>query len=69
LSSLTRRNLAAGQRLRVVIAHGDNPEEAERLKAKLKTTKKAEISFIGLTDPVTSINACPQSLFMGWIIK
>jgi len=69
IERLTRRNLAAGQRLRVVIAHGDNPEEAERLKAKLKTTKKAEISFIGLTDPVTSINACPQSLFMGWIIK
>ncbi len=65
----TSRDLASGKKIRVVIAHGDNPEEAEKLKAKLKTTKKADISFISITDPVTSINACPQSLFVGWIVK
>lgn len=68
IEHLAHRDLMAGRKIRVVIAHGDNPEEAERLKAKLKTTKKADISFISLTDPVTSINACPQSLFVGWII-
>jgi hypothetical protein len=35
----------------------------------LKGIKKTDISFINITDPVTSINACPQSLLVGWIIK
>ncbi|MFA5009331.1 MAG: DegV family protein [Candidatus Paceibacterota bacterium] len=69
MERFARRDLQAGKKIRTVIAHGDNPEQAEKLKAKLKTTKKADISFIGITDPVTSINACPQSLFVGWIIK
>jgi dihydroxyacetone kinase-like predicted kinase len=69
IERLTRHDLIGSKRLRVVIAHGDNPEEAERLKTKLKTTHRADISFISITDPVTSINACPQSLFVGWIIK
>ncbi|MDD5569439.1 MAG: DegV family protein [Candidatus Pacebacteria bacterium] len=66
----TRRDLAkSGKRLRVVIAHADNLEQAEKLKSKLKATKKAEISFISITDPVTSINVCPESLIAGWIVK
>ncbi len=65
----THRDLNMGKRIRIVIAHGDNLEEAQRLKDKLKTTKRADISFISITDPVTSINACPQSLIVGWIVK
>lgn len=65
----THRELNAGKKIRIVIAHGDNPEEAEKLKDKLKTTRRADISFISLTDPVTSINACPESLIVGWIVK
>jgi hypothetical protein len=65
----THRDLSSGKKIRIVIAHGDNPEDAQRLKDKLKTTKRADISFISITDPVTSINACPQSLIVGWIVK
>lgn len=69
IERLARHDLLNGKKIRVVIAHGDNLEEADKLKAKLKTTKKADISFISITDPVTSINACPHSLFVGWILK
>ena len=63
------RQIKEGKRIRAVISHGDNPIEAEELKKKLKTIKKTDISFINITDPITSINACPQSLLVGWIIK
>jgi len=63
------RQIKEGKRIRAVISHGDNPLEAEELKKKLKTIKKTDISFINITDPITSINACPQSLLVGWIIK
>ncbi|MFA5087037.1 MAG: DegV family protein [Candidatus Paceibacterota bacterium] len=69
IERLTRHDLLNGKKIRVVIAHGDNLEEADKLKTQLKTTKKADISFISITDPVTSINACPHSLFVGWILK
>lgn len=65
----SRREIREGKRIRAVICHGDNPEQAEELKKKLKTIRKTDISFINVTDPVTSINACPQSLLVGWIIK
>jgi uncharacterized protein len=65
----SRKEIREGKRIRAVICHGDNLEKAEELKKKLKTIKKTEVSFINVTDPVTSINACPQSLLVGWIIK
>ncbi|MFA5228353.1 MAG: DegV family protein [Candidatus Paceibacterota bacterium] len=65
----SKREIENGKRIRVVIAHGDNLEEAEKLKKQLKGIKKTDVSFINITDPVTSINACPQSLLVGWIIK
>ncbi|MFZ3054657.1 MAG: DegV family protein [Minisyncoccales bacterium] len=65
----SRRDIREGKRIRVVICHGDHLEMAEGLKQKLKTIKKTDISFINVTDPVTSINACPQSLLVGWIVK
>jgi dihydroxyacetone kinase-like predicted kinase len=65
----SKKEIKNGNRIRAVIAHGDNLEEAEKLKKLLKGIKKTDISFINITDPVTSINACPQSLLVGWIIK
>jgi len=65
----SRKDIREGRRIRAVISHGDNLEQAEELKQKLKTIKKTEVSFINITDPVTSINACPQSILVGWIIK
>ena len=69
IEKYSKKDILDGKRIRAVIAHGDNMEEAEKLKKLLKTIKKTDISFINITDPVTSINACPQSLLVGWIIK
>ncbi len=65
----SRRDIREGKRIRIVITHGDNSPQAEELKVKMKTIKKTDISFISVTDPVTSINACPESLLIGWIVK
>jgi fatty acid-binding protein DegV len=65
----SRKDIREGKRIRVVIAHGDNSPQADELKAKMKTIKKTDISFVNITDPVTSINACPESLLVGWIMK
>ena len=65
----TNKDIKKGKRIRAVIAHGDNPEQAEQLKSSLKKFKRADISFVTITDPVTSINACPESLIAGWIVK
>jgi len=65
----SRKDIKEGKRIRIVIAHGDNSPQAEELKAKMKTIKKTDISFVNVTDPVTSINACPESLLVGWIVK
>jgi fatty acid-binding protein DegV len=69
IEKMSRRDLKEGKRIRIVIAHGDNSSQAEELKSKMKTIKKTDISFVNITDPVTSINACPESLLVGWIIK
>ena len=65
----SKKGLYEGKRIRAVIAHGDNLEQAEKLKTNLKSLKRVEVSFINITDPVTSINACPESLFIGWILR
>lgn len=69
IEKASRKDIKEGRRIRIVIAHGDNLSQAEELKAKMKTIKKTDISFVNITDPVTSINACPESLLIGWIVK
>jgi hypothetical protein len=64
-----KKEILAGKKIRAIISHGDNLEQANKLKANLKTLKRVEISFINITDPVTSINACPESLLIGWILR
>jgi DegV family protein with EDD domain len=65
----TMKEIKRGGRVRAVIAHGDNPEDAQELRTKLKNIIKTEVPFVTITDPVTSINACPESLIVGWVIK
>ncbi|MDD3292604.1 MAG: DegV family protein [Candidatus Pacebacteria bacterium] len=69
IDHITAKEIKKGGRIRAVIAHGDNQEQAEQLKSSLKKYKRADISFVTITDPVTSINACPESLIVGWIVK
>jgi len=65
----SNKEIRRGAKMRAVIAHGDNPEDAQELRKKLKTVTKTEVPFVTITDPVTSINACPESLIVGWVIK
>jgi DegV family protein with EDD domain len=65
----TIKEIRKGAKVRAVIAHGDNPEDAQELRIKLKNIIKTEVPFVTITDPVTSINACPESLIVGWVIK
>jgi fatty acid-binding protein DegV len=65
----TKKQIGKGVKVRAVIAHGDNPEDAQELRTKLKNIIKTEVPFVTITDPVTSINACPESLIVGWVIK
>jgi len=69
INHVTKKELEKGGRIRAVIAHGGEENQAEQLKAYLKKYKRADISFVTITDPVTSINACPESLIVGWIVK
>jgi len=36
----TAKDIKKGKRIRAVIAHGDNPEQAEQLKSSLKNSKE-----------------------------
>lgn len=65
----TKKDIKNGAKIRAVIAHGDNPKDAQELRTKLKNIIKSEVPFVTITDPVTSINACPESLIVGWVIK
>lgn len=69
INHVTAKELKKGGRIRAVIAHGGEENQAEQLKSYLKKYKRADISFVTITDPVTSINACPESLIVGWIVK
>jgi dihydroxyacetone kinase-like predicted kinase len=69
INHVTAKELKRGGRIRAVIAHGGEEKQAEQLKGYLKKFKRADISFVTITDPVTSINACPESLIVGWMIK
>jgi fatty acid-binding protein DegV len=69
INHVTAKELKKGGRIRAVIAHGGEENQAEQLKGYLKKYKRADISFVTITDPVTSINACPESLIVGWIVK
>lgn len=61
-SKKVRKN---GKKIRVVITHCDNLEEAEKLKDILKNIK-AEVSFINLTGSVVGVHVGPGALIAGW---
>ncbi len=55
----------AGKKIRVVIDHCDNLDEAKRLKELLKEIG-AEISFVNLVSPVVGAHIGPGSLIAAW---
>ncbi len=55
-----------GKKIRVVIAHADNPEGAEKLKNMLKEKMNAEIAFTNLVCTLVGSRLGPGSLLAGW---
>lgn len=55
-----------GKRIRVIIGHADNFEQAEKLKKMLKEKIGAEVSYISLGPTIICAGAGPGTLFVGW---
>ncbi len=55
-----------GKRIRAVIGHADNLQEAENLKKMLKEKINAEIPFISMGPTVICAAAGPGTLLIGW---
>lgn len=62
----SRKARKEGKKIRVVITHCDNLEEAKELKEKLKKIK-AEVSFTNLTGSVVGVHVGPGALIAGWM--
>lgn len=62
----SRKVRKEGKKIRVVITHCDNLEEAKELKEKLKKIK-AEVSFTNLTGSVVGVHVGPGALIAGWM--
>ncbi len=54
-----------GRKIRVIISHADNLEEAKKLKAKLKEIK-AEVSYVNSASPVICSHTGPGTLIAAW---
>jgi len=65
ISKESKNIRSKGKKIRVVIQHADNQEEAEKLKQMLKGIK-AEISFVSLASPVICAHTGPGTLIVGW---
>ena len=66
ISKESRKFRLKGEKIRVIIQHADNLEEAEKLKQMLKQIK-AEVSFVGLASPVMCAHTGPGILLCAWI--
>lgn len=64
----TKRIRKEGKRIRVIIGHADNLQEAENLKKMLKEKINAEISFITVGPTVICAAAGPGTLLVGWTV-
>ena len=63
----SKKDRAAGKKIRAIIAHADDLESAKKLKAMLKEKIDAEISYITLVAPTLGVHAGPGSLIAAWI--
>ncbi len=63
----TKKSAAEGQRIRVVITHGDNLAAANRLKGMVEQEiKNSQIIFINLVNNVVGAIAGPDALALSW---
>jgi len=67
LTGKTRKLRLENKKIRVVIAHGDNLEMAQRLKEMIeRELENAEVAFISLIDNVLGVLVGPGSLILAW---
>lgn len=67
LKEKTEKLLNQGKKIRVAITHGDNLEEAQRLKEMIeKNQKNTEVAFLNLIDNVLGVLVGPDALILAW---
>jgi len=61
----SRKTRKQGKKIRVIIDHADNPDQADKLRQLLKQIK-AEVPFISLASPVVCAHTGPGTLLAAW---
>ncbi|MDD5552206.1 MAG: DegV family protein [Candidatus Pacebacteria bacterium] len=70
LEDQTKKSRKQGKRIRVVITHGDDIKEAEKLKKMIEEgLENTEVAFLNLIDNVLGIITGPGTLFCAWCEK
>lgn len=63
----SKKTRAEGKRIRAIINHADNLEQAEKLKKLLKEKIGVEVLFISEGPPLICAGTGPGTLILGWI--
>ncbi|MFH0987447.1 MAG: DegV family protein [Patescibacteria group bacterium] len=67
IEKASQKSRAEGKRIRTVIGHADNLEEAQKLKKLLKERIKADVMYINIASPAIAAHAGPGTLIVGWM--
>jgi len=62
----SKKNVRAGKKIRAIINHADNLQEATKLKKMLKEKINVEIPYINLAPPLIGAATGPGTLIVGW---
>ncbi len=61
------KQISADKKIRVAIAHGDDPEGAQRLKQMVESNfKNVEIIFVNILNNVVGVLAGPNAIIIAW---
>jgi fatty acid-binding protein DegV len=55
-----------GEKIRIAVAHADNPEIAEQLKGELEDKSNVEIAFVSPVSPVVATHTGPGALLVAF---
>jgi len=62
----SKKSVRAGKKIRAIINHADNLQEATKLKKMLKEKINVEIPYINLAPPLIGAATGPGTLIVGW---
>lgn len=63
----SKKERKKGRKIRIIINHADNMQEAKKLKKMLKEKMKVEIPFINLASPIVCVHTGPGTLIAAWM--